>query len=237
MTTKTEFRAPAVALKLEAARGILQDLESETGQAALDASENAPGAVKRLADLRVRITNAERDVADLTKAQALASQIDREAVAAARVKMRREQLAAFKGHVVAREKFMLTALEHAAAMAAAYTAFQFESEAMISVLPSGTSFPAMAMGENGISGNLLGSCERLLLAEMYRIGAKHDERGRRAILPFAKPQVVALRDEPDKIRPSAEVLKEAHAAVLREIEGQIERLNSETVKAATGVAA
>jgi hypothetical protein len=102
------------------------------------------------------------------------------------------------------------------------------------VLPSGTALPTLAMGENGLSGNLLGSCDRLLLAEMYRLGAKQDGDGRRApTLPFAKPQVIELRDQPDRIRPGLDVLQEAHDALLREIEGQIARLDAKVMQAAT----
>jgi hypothetical protein len=106
---------------------------------------------------------------------------------------------------------------------------------MISVLPSGTAFPTMTMGENGLSGNLLSSCEKLLLAEMYRLGQASN--GRRAPLPFAKPQTVQLRDEPAKIPPGIDTLREAHAAMLRDVEAQIARLDAEVMAAATRTAA
>jgi hypothetical protein len=242
MTTKPNtLRAPAVVPKLEAARAALQDLEAEVGKTALEAAEDVPGAAKRLADLRSKIVAAERDAAELARAHKTALQLDRESVAADAIAMRATQLAAFRKHVAAREKFMATALEHAAGMAKTFQQFQAESEAMVSVLPSGTAFPVMTMGENGLSGNLLGGCDRLLLAEMFRIGATPDKNGRRAVLPFAKPQILQLRDEPDKIPPGLQVLQEAHDAMLREIEGQIARLDSEAMERATaepkGVAA
>jgi hypothetical protein len=109
-------------------------------------------------------------------------------------------------------------------------------------LPSGTAFPTLAMGENGLSGNILGACDRLLLAEMFRIGAQHQQPGRGfPVLPFARPQIVQLRDEPGKIPPQIDTLREAHAVVLREIEGQVAKLDSAAMERATaepkGVAA
>src|ERR1035437_9403312 len=91
-------RAPAVAAKLEAARGVLQALEGEVGQAALEAAENAPGAAKRLSELRSSIATAERDVGELSRAHETALRLDRQSVAAGAIKMRREQMVAFKGH-------------------------------------------------------------------------------------------------------------------------------------------
>jgi hypothetical protein len=234
MKEVVQSRAPAVAVKLEAARNALQDLERDVGHAALEAAEGQPGGAKRLADLRSKISAAEREVAELTRAHELAARLDRENVAASAVSLRASQFAAFREHVAAREKHMAAALAHAGEMAKAYRQFMFESEAMVSVLPSGTALPTLAMGENGLSGNLLGSCDRLLLAEMYRLGAEQDGDGRRApTLPFAKPQVMELRDQPDRIRPGLDVLQEAHDAMLREIEGQIARLDAKVMQAAS----
>jgi hypothetical protein len=232
--TEQKPRAPAVLEKLEAAQAALRDLETEVGQTALEASENAPGAVKRLADLRSRIAGAEREVGELTRAHETALRLDRQSAAAGAIKMRREQLAAFKGHMADREKAMATAIEHAGKMATAFAEFLSHSEKMVSVLPSGTVFPTLAMGDNGLSGNILGACDRLLLAEMFRIGAQHAQPGRGLpVLPFSKPQIVQQRDEPGKIPPQIDTLREAHAVVLREIEGQVTKLDSQAMERAT----
>ncbi len=220
-----EARAPQVAVKLEAARSALQSLESEVGQAALEATEDQPGSDQRLAGLRQQITDAERSVAELKRAHQLAQLLDREALALGAIAMRAEQLAAFKKHVTAREKHFAVALSHAAELAKAFRQFLFESEGMVSVLPSGTAFPALAVGELGLGGNLLGGCDKLLLAEMFRLGAVPDANGRIGILPFAKPTIMTQRGQPDKIPPSLEVLQEAHDALIREIEAQVQRLD------------
>jgi hypothetical protein len=229
-----EPRAPTVAVKLEAARTVLQDLERDVGHAALEAAEGESGAAKRLADLRSKISAAEREVSELTRAHELAARLDRENIAASAISLRGSQFAAFRKHVAAREKHMAAALVHAGEMAKNYRQFMFESEAMVSVLPSGTAMPTLHMGVNGLSGNLLGSCDRLLLAEMYRLGAEQDADGRRApTLPFSRPQTIDLRDQPDRIRPGLDVLQEAHDAMLREIEGQIARLDAKVMQAAS----
>jgi hypothetical protein len=229
-----EPRAPAVAAKLDAARAVLQDLECDVGHAALEAAEGEPGAAKRLADLRSKISAAEREVSELTRAHELAARLDREGVAAGAIKMRGEQLAAFKGHMADRENAMATAIEHSGKMAIAFAESLMHSEKMISVLPSGTAMPTLSMGENGLSGNILGACDSLLLAEMYRVGAQHAQPGRGLpVLPFSRPRIVQLRDEPGKIPPQIETLKEAHAVVLREIEGQVTKLDSQAMERAT----
>jgi hypothetical protein len=234
--SKFEARAPQVSNKLEAARCVLQALESEVGQAALEATEDQPGSAERLAGLRQQITDAERDVAELERALTFAARADNEALALGAIAMRASQLAAFKKHVTAREKHFAIAVTHAQEMAKAYRQFLLESEGMASVLPSGTFFPTLAVGELGLGGNLLGGCDRLLLAEMFRLGAQPDGSGRVGILPFAKPTSMTQRGLPDKIPPSLDVLQEGHDALIKEIEAQVRRLDEKLMRTASAPA-
>jgi hypothetical protein len=231
--SKFEARAPQVAAKLEAARSVLQALESEVGQAALEATEDKPGSAERLAGLRQQIADAERGVSEMERAHQLAQLLDREALARGAIAMRAEQLAAFKRHVTAREKHFAVALTHAAEMAKAYRQFLLESEGMISVLPSGTAFPTLAIGELGLGGNLLGGCDKLLLAEMFRLGAQPDGSGRVGILPFVKPLLVTQRGQPEKIPPSLDLLQESHDGLIKEIEAQVRRLDEKLMHTAS----
>lgn len=235
MNAAAEPRAPAIALKLEAARATLQDLHRDVAQARLEASEDKPGAQQHLADVRSRLDAAEREERELEGAYALAKRLDRESLAASAIAMRAEQRTVFRKHLTQREKYMAVALHHAAEMAKAYTQFQLETQEMVSVLPSGTALPTLAMGINGLSGNLIGGGDRLLLAEIFRTGAIRDERGRRAVIPFSKPQVLTMRDEPEKIPAGLEVLREAHDALLREIDGQIANLDGDLLRRASAV--
>ncbi|MEH2546657.1 hypothetical protein V1283_003302 [Bradyrhizobium sp. AZCC 2262] len=224
-------RAPAVSERLDCALGILAELEEQVAEFALEAAERKPGGAEKLAGHRAKIDSAKTAVDELRAAHRLAAKLDRQAVAAGAIAMRAEQMAAFKSYVSSREKAMKRSLDHAAEMARAFAEFSVLTEAMVGVLPTGTNFPTMTMGENGLSGNLLSSCEKLLLAEMYRLGEASN--GRRAPLPFAKPQVVSLRDVPGEIPPGIEVLKVAHQAMLHDIEQQVSRLDSEQMDAAT----
>ena len=231
MTNTLPPRAPAVREKLGRAEEVLAQLEADVAALALDASEGVAGAEKALAAHRSRIEMAERQESEMRRAVALAERLDREAAAGSAVAMHAEQLAAFRNHVGSREKAMKRGLEHAAEMAKAFAEFTVMTEAMVGVLPSGTAFPVMAMGENGLSGNLLSSCEKLLLAEMFRLGDASN--GRRAPIPFSKPQTVSMRDNPGEIPPGIEVLKAAHQAMLRDIEQQVAKLDAEIMNAAT----
>ncbi len=64
-----------------------------------------------------------------------------------------------------------------------------------------------------------------------------NEHGRGARLPFAQQPELTSND-PGALTPAIDVVTEAQAAVLRDIEGQMERLNAEQMAAAaTGAAA
>jgi hypothetical protein len=198
--------------------------------------KTSPGHSNALTILRARIAGAERDAAELDRAHAFAARAHREMTATNAIAMRATQMAAFRKHVAAREKHMAVALAHAGEIAKAFRQFQLESEAMISVLPSGTSFPTMAIGDLGLGGNLLGGCDKLLLSEMFRLGAVPDASGRVAVLSFAKPTIVTQRGQPDRIPPGLEVLQQGHDALLREIEGQVQRLDEQLMRRASAKA-
>jgi hypothetical protein len=234
--SKFEARAPQIKGKLEAARSALADLNRGVAEAALAAAEDEPGAAERLGELRLKITDAERTAAEIERAHQLAQLLDREALARGAIAMRGEQLSAFKKHVTAREKHFAVALTHAAEMAKAFRHFLFESEGMVSVLPSGTAFPTLAVGELGLGGNLLSGCATLLLSEMFRVGASRDANGRVGILPFAKPLLVTQRGDPGKIPPALETLQAGHDALIREIEAQVKRLDEKLMRTASAPA-
>jgi hypothetical protein len=234
MRPEPKYRAPPVAAKLEAARSNLLTLEADVGQAVLDAEENAPNAAKRLAAPRSQITDAERTVAELTKAFALATRLDRQSDAAERTKMRSEQLVAFHKYGKGRLAAVEDIFKAAAAMAAAVQAYGVSTQLMVGVLPAGTSLPVMAMGRIGEFGGALGNLELLLVAEFYRLGAGVDPfNGQRFFVPFAKQPTLGNTDHA-KMQPGIDVFREAHAAIGAEIEGQLAKLNEADMSATTG---
>jgi hypothetical protein len=225
-------RAPAVAAKLEAARDVLRTLEQDVGQFVLDAAEGVTGAAKRLADLRTTIAAAQRDAGELEQALALAAKLDRQAAATAAAKMREEQLVAFKQHFTAREKAMAAVLKAAADMAAAYGEYSEATLQAVTAVPSGAVVPQMAIGPGGVYGAAFGPCERLILAELWRLAPDRKDGIGRFVVPFAKPASEMVRDKPEAVRPGMEELRAADQAILASVVAQIEKLDAAAMRAA-----
>jgi hypothetical protein len=232
MTDTAVPRAPAIAEKLEAARAVLAAHAGEVAQTVLDAAENVPGALKRLTDLRARISTGELAVAELEKAYDLAARIDRQSDAAAATRMRTEQLIVFKDRFAAREKAMATVLKAAAEMATAYGYYSEATLSAASVLPSGTTVPVMMIGGNGVYGAAFGPCERLILAELYRLAPDRQDGVGRFVLPFAKPPTESFRENLPAIPAGIEEFRAADAAILADITRQIEKLDELAMRSA-----
>jgi hypothetical protein len=230
MTGAAEPRAPAIAEKLEAARAMLAVHAGEVAQTVLDAAENVPGALKRLTELRARISTGELAVAELEKAYELAARIDRQANAATATHMRNEQLVAFRSEFEARETAMAAVLEAAAAMATAYGEYSEATLRAAAVIPSGTTVPPMAIGGDGAYGAAFGPCERLILAELYRLAPERVDGIGRFVLPFAKPPSEQLRGNHPAIPAGIDELRAADAAILNDISRQIEILDEAAMR-------
>jgi hypothetical protein len=232
MTGIVEPRAPAIAEKLEAARAMLAVHAGEVAQTVLDAAENVPGALKRLTDLRTRISTGELAVAELEKAHELAARIDRQAHVAAATQMRAEQFAEFKKEFGAREKAMAAVLEAARDMAAAYGEYSEATLRTLSALPAGTVVPPMSIGSEGFAGPAFGPCERLILAELWRLAPDREDGIGRFVLPFAKSSTVFVRENPEAIKPGIDEFAAADQAIVADIEKQIEKLDQAAMQRA-----
>ena len=226
-------RAPAIALKLEAARSNLQALEADLGQAVLEAEENAPNAAKRLGALRSQIVDAERAVTELSKAHTLATRLDRQSDAAGRAKMRGSQFQAMKAHMAQRGAAMATMVAAAETLHTAYRKYLLATEKAVGVVPIGTVLPVMNLGKDGLQGIAMGDAGRLLAGEFYRLTVP-DADGRRGILPFSAPPSNAFRDDPARIEPALDVIKAADAAIIELIEQQLSRIEASELATATG---
>ena len=225
-------RAPAIAAKLEAARGVLAAHNDEVAATVLDAAEGVAGAEKRLAELRSKISTAEREVFELEKAHALAAKLDRQTAATAATRMREDQLAEFKKAMVARERPMARALELFGEAAKEYGKYSEATLSALVAVPTGTTVPVMMIGPEGSYGPAFGPCERLLLAELYRLAPEREDGIGRFVMPFAKPSNEQTRGTPETIRPGIDELLAADRAILAEIERQIEKLNKQAMAAA-----
>jgi hypothetical protein len=234
MRPEPQYRAPPVALKLEAARSNLLALEADLGQAVLDAEENAPNAARRLAVLRSQIIDAERAVTEYTKAHTLAARLDRQSDAATRATMRAEQRTAFLKHGKERLSAAEEILTAAAAMSSAMQRYGVATRQMVAVKPIGTALPIMSLGPNGIYGGALGNLELLLTSEFYRLGAGLEPfNGQRFYIPFAKQPTLGSTDH-RAMQPGMDAFRDAHEAIVKEIEGQIAKIDAEDMNVAAG---
>jgi hypothetical protein len=230
MTAAAKPRAPAIAEKLDAARAMLAVHAGEVAQTVLDAAENVPGALKRLTDLRTRISTGELAVAELEKAYDLAARIDRQATVSAATQMRGEQFGAFREAVEQRESAMDRVLKAAADMAAAYGDYSEATLRAAISLPSGTAVPPMTIGGEGLYGAAFGPCERLILAELYRLAPEREDGIGRFVLPFAKPPSEQFRSNHPAIPAGIDELRAADAAILADISRQIENLDEAAMR-------
>lgn len=231
----TIARAPAVAQKLEGAREALKLHNNELAQTVLDAAENVPGALKRLGDLRAKISTAERDVAELEKAYALAAAIDRKSDAAGAAAMREEQFAIMKQRADVRLKAVATIMDAIKTAAAAYSTYAIATNEMVTALPTGARMPFVAIGRNGYGGSWVGDLRTLISAEAWRTVIV-DEHGRGARLPFSQQPELST-DNPAAFRPGIELMTEAQETVMRDVEEQMARLNEQQMALASEEAA
>jgi hypothetical protein len=230
-------RAPAAREKLVIAEEVLAHLEVDVGAMVLEASEGKAGAEKALAAHRSKIELAERHVSEMRRAVLVAEKFDREATAAEAAAMRASQMESFKSHIAARAKSMAVVLEAAAAMAKAYGEYSEATLAAANTPPSGTSIPVKMIGVEGFAGPAFGPCDKLILAELYRLAPERCDRAGRFILPFAKaPRLMDILAF-DRIRAGIDELADADRAIILDIEAQLARLDeAECLSAAESAA-
>jgi hypothetical protein len=214
-------RAPAVAVKLAEADALLSELEASVAPLALAESEGVVGAKRDLQALESKIEAAKRERHKLRSAHRHALDLDRKANASAAARMRSEQLAAFRSEMQTREKEMVAVLEAAATMAKAYGRYSESTLSAQIAVPSGTSIPPMAIGPNGLYGPAFGPCERLILAELYRLAPSRADGIGRFVLPFSKPTSEMVRLKPEAIPPGIDEFIAADEAIIRELESQV----------------
>jgi hypothetical protein len=232
MSGTREPRAPTVIAKLDGALAVLAAMEAEVDELALAAAENQAGAIGKLSAHRAKIEEAERRVSEMRRAVALAQRLDRQANVAAVTQMRGEQLVEFKREFTVREKAMAAVLKAAAEMANAYGDYSEATLSAASALPSGATVPVMMIGGNGIYGPAFGPCERLILAELYRLAPDRQDGIGRFVLPFAKPPSEQFRGNHPAIPAGIEEFRAADAAIIADITKQIEKLDEAAMRSA-----
>jgi Skp family chaperone for outer membrane proteins len=220
-------RAPAVAVKLAEAEAQLLELEAAVAPLALAELEGVAGAKRDLQALEAKIEAAKRERHKLRSAHRHAVELDRKADIADAATLRQEQLRIFKVHAQSRLKSLQTVMDAIATAAPAFSTYAIETGKMVAALPTGTNIGIVGMGRNNWAGSWLGDCANLIAAEAYRL-AVPDKTGRGARLPFAQAPDLSTGDVA-KIVPAIDLMSEAQDHVMREIEGQMERLNREAL--------
>jgi hypothetical protein len=212
-------RSPSIAAKLEAARAARLALHPQLAQARLDVDDNVKGAEKVLADVREKIKLVDCDIVELEGACELASKRDRIAQATDANSMRATQLVEFDRAAAKRVSALTVMLgELLPKFATVFDEYVKATQRMVVAVPTGTRLPTMGWGDGEES--WLGACGLLIGREAHRISFLKGT----AKLPFARPPKISDADE-RKILPAIEMVEQAHAAVLREIIGQVNQLD------------
>jgi hypothetical protein len=211
-----ESLAAAVALKIEAARIRLSEIEEQLGSAVLNASLNEPGADKVLSGLNARLENARRDVAQLESAHLVAVRRDAQSFAAFEMQVRRAELKNLQALADERHAAMVEMCEALAVASKAKARLLGLTNKMaqgwptgllryvvnwqfLDVMIGGTAFPA--------------SIDNVIAAEMWRLGSTGED-GARQHLPGAKPLTEGLRLQPDAAGTAAEAVKRMNDYIL-----------------------
>ena len=232
----TEPRAPAARAKLNQAETLLAALKAEIAVLALGASEDKPGAEKALVAHRGKIEAAERNAVELRAAVALAERLDREAAATSVAQMRADQFTNFTKTMAARETAMAEVLKAVETMAAAYDRYSETSLAAQIAAPAGTSIVQMTLGKNGLYGAAFGKCERLILAELFRVAPMRANGIDRFVIPFAKPTSMESTNPAD-YPVGIDEFRAANQAIVADIARQISELDERAMTRATMEAA
>jgi hypothetical protein len=223
-------RAPAVQAKLDESLAALAELRAEIAAHALAAAEGRPGAAAKLTMLRSKIDAEQSTVDELQAALRLALRLDRQAAVSAVCRMRIDQLASFRAAMAERGGAMAAVLKAAADMAAAYGDYSEATLLAATVVPSGTTVPQMSIGGVGLYGAAFGPCERLILAELYRLAPDRRDGVGRFVLPFAKPPSEQFRGNHTAVPAGIDELRAADEAIIADITKQIENLDAAAMR-------
>ena len=201
------LKAADVAAQLATAENDLAALESEHGNAALDAIAGNPD---RLAALNGKLNEARERVSMLGAAHKAALERDEAVIQAQRAALRKTQIAAMQKHIEARN-------QHAVALAAAiaeaakhYHGLLDRSEKAERACPIGSRWPQ----HDGWA-----ATKRFVINEFYRVSASPGNQDSRA-LPGSEPSGADTQWNPAAIPPLADRIKAASAGVLETITGK-----------------
>jgi hypothetical protein len=233
MQPEAKPRAPAAKAKLKQAAAALSDLEMETPILSLEAFEGRAGAQKALDIHLAKIEASQRQVSQLKAATELAERLDREAVASAAAKSRAEQLASFEAAQAGRERAMSRALDALAAFSRAYADYSEETLAAQIAVPAGCVVPTINMGELGSYGPSFGTCERMILAELFRIAPPRKDGIGRFVFPAAKSPIHSDQNHQELPTAISEFQK-ANATVTQSIIAQVSAIDSREMATASG---
>ncbi len=208
--------APGIAVRLAAEEAKLKDLTAKHGDAALEAALGTPGSSGTLAQLLADIADARGRVATFKAAHAAAVDRDNSASIEATRSLRETQFRAMRNHLGARNT---AAVKLAKAITEAAEQFKVLTERSAKaaaawpiglVLDPGWGTGALAFGE----------LKRLVETELHRLGGDPSLGNKRSI-PGAKSPHHDYDNRPDALKPMAETVEEASAALIAAISARL----------------
>jgi hypothetical protein len=201
--------APEIGRKLDAARERLAGQEAALGSAALAATLEQPGAVKRFVELQQEIRAGRQEVDRLAAAYRHAGGKDLEARAAARARAQDASLAVLQEHAQARAAAMGEVSDGLQAACLAFSRFLKSSASMLQSLPTATQMPESLVVHYGA----------LIAAEIFKFSAT--ELGRPGGFPGAKPYRVTDYQNPAETVPAVNVIRRANEQIVASLHEQI----------------
>jgi hypothetical protein len=139
--------------------------------------------------------------------------------------------------MASRQASLEKVLQAVATMVAAYADYSEATLQAAQSLPGGTTAPVINMGPANTYGASWGPCERLLLAEMYRLAPQRKDGAGRFVLPFANSSPLATTTNHNALPAAIDEFKRADGIVLAEIRSQVETLDKRAMNAAQKAAA
>ncbi|MGJ5120961.1 hypothetical protein [Bradyrhizobium oligotrophicum] len=223
-------RAEPIRLKLAEAIEVLAGLQARGAELVLEASEGKPAAEKMLAAHRERITHAERHVAELQRAHALAERLDAEAEADRQAAAREAAYSAFAAAAGRWEDAgtrLALLIEQAAAVR---IELALAGEEMQRRWPTGIANleiqPRMLSVSTDRHGELTISLDAAIAGEAFRNG-RHN-----ADLPgAAAPWLMAASNRP-AIEPLANAFKRSASLYITRLRAAVDRLKPQKDQAA-----
>jgi len=211
-TKAAQAQAPEILRRLHSAEAELAELETQHGNAALDAIVGEAGASDRLNTLNRDLAKARDSVATLRAAHDAAVERDEATITAQRAAIRKTQMAAVRKHLEARDAAAVAlsaAIEEATKQ---YHALLDRSAKAQAACPVGMTWPISTVCETD-------PIRKLVRNELFRLSATAGNRDGRAF-PGAELPGSEYEWQPQKIVALADAIKQGSEFAMNKLAGK-----------------